>query len=111
MCMWHVGANNAKPYVVGVVLHFYILCNFFCSTKQSVIYIIRQVLEPLVVSFGYKEGVARSFGINIQKGDDFIVLVYFFGWYLSGRYFAKNTVFHMFSFAKILSKSLYPHFL
>ncbi len=53
-----------------------------------------QFIEPLVVFFRDKERVAGGFGPNIQKGNEFVVLVRSRGRNLARHDFAENTGIH-----------------
>jgi hypothetical protein len=66
----------------------------FDNSEEGSIGLVVQILKAGYLDFWHHQYMAGLYGVDVQKGDGFIVLINLFGWNLPLDNFGKNTVFH-----------------
>ena len=90
-----VFTDYREMYIVGSCFFFQPDCDCLRGTKPLVCFLTRHFVEPMMMFFWYDDCVAGYGWFDIKKGNHKLVFVGKVCGYISGYYFAKNTIGHV----------------
>ncbi len=97
--MSHMNASIKHRYALDLIQPLHSPRQALCATGDPRCQILRQILEPDMMCFGDDKNMARPDRMQVQKGQDVIVLIHAMSGQISGRDPAKQaTVIHLFVF-------------